>query len=156
MRLSEVYLIYAEAVLGNSATTTDVVAIDRFNKIHTRAGLGPIADPITGVPRPLTADDIIKERFIEFAMESMGWYDLVSLHYYNPSKAYAILNSQDRGFYKVIPDVFPNPTQWTFKKTPWATTDRKINANAGNFLLPIPAKEKSQAPNLAEPAVEYP
>jgi starch-binding outer membrane protein, SusD/RagB family len=101
-------------------------------------------------------DVILRERFIEFAMEGMGWYDLVSLHYYNPQKAYSILNSQDRGLYNIRPDAFPNPTSWTIKKTSWATTDRKINANSGNFLLPIPAQEKSQAPNLSKPAVDYP
>ena len=154
-RLAEMYLIYAEATLGNAATTTDAQALEYFNRIRSRAGLGPLADGL-GVPRPINLDDILKERFIEFAMEGMGWYDLVSLHYYNPAKAYGILNSQDRGYFKVIPDVFPNPTQWTFKKTPWANTDRKINANSGNFLLPIPAQEKSQAPNLSRPAVEYP
>jgi starch-binding outer membrane protein, SusD/RagB family len=156
MRLAELYLIYAEATLGNSASTNDATAMEYFNKVHTRAGLSPLADPVTGTPLPITLNDIIKERFIEFAMESMGWYDLVSLHYYDPAKAYSILNSQDRGLYKVIPDVFPNPTSWTFKKTPWATTERTINANATNFILPIPAKEKSQAPYLANPAVEYP
>ena len=148
-RLAEMYLIYAEATLGNSASTSDPTALDYFNKVHTRAGLPARVDP-------LTLDDILKDRFIEFAMESMAWYDLVSLHYWNPAKAFAILNSQDRGYFKVIPDVFPNPTQWTFKKTPWATTNRTINANEGNFLLPIPAQEKSQAPNLAKPAVDYP
>jgi hypothetical protein len=149
MRLAEIYLIYAEAVLGNSASTSDATALSYFNAVHTRSGLSPRTDP-------LTLDDILKERFIEFSMESMGWYDLVSLHYWNPQKAYTILNSQDRGYYKIIPDVFPNPTQWTIKKTSWATTDRKVNANSGNFLLPIPAQEKSQAPNLSKPAVEYP
>ena len=148
-RLAEMYLIYAEAALGNNASTSDAVILDHFNKVHMRSGLPQRVDP-------LTLDDILKERFIEFAMEGMGWYDLVSLHYYNPNKAYAILNSQDRGLFKVAPDVFPNPTMWTFIKTPWATTDRKINANSGNFLLPIPAAEKSQAPNLALPAVDYP
>jgi hypothetical protein len=148
-RLAEMYLIYAEAALGNSASTSDATAMEYFNKVHTRAGLPTRTDP-------LTLDVILKERFIEFAMESMSWYDLVSLHYWNPNKAYAILNSQDRGLFKVIPDVFPDPTQWTFKKTPWATTERKIDANSGNFLLPIPAQEKSQAPNLAKPAVDYP
>ena len=156
LRLAEMYLIYAEAALGNSPTTSDPTALAYFNKVHTRAGLAPRVDPVTQVVLPLTLDIILTERFIEFAMESMGWYDLVSLHYYNPAKAYAILNSQDRGLFKAIPDVFPNPTQWTFKKTPWANTDRKINANAGNFLLPIPAQEKSQAPNLSKPAVDYP
>lgn len=149
LRLAEIYLIYAEAALGNSSITTDATALAYFNKVHTRAGLAPIADS-------LTLDIILKERFIEFAMESMGWYDLVSLHYYNPEKAYAILNSQDRGLYSITPDVFPNPTLWTIKKTPWATTDRKINANSGNFLLPIPSAEQSQAPNLLKPSVDYP
>jgi hypothetical protein len=158
MRLAEMYLIYAEAALGNNASTTDATAIEYFNKVHTRSGLSPftITDPVTNAPTPLTLDVILKERFIEFAMESMGWYDLVSLHYYNPQKAYSILNSQDRGLYNITPDVFPNPTSWTIRKTTWANTDRKINANSGNFLLPIPAKEKSQAPNLSTPAVEYP
>jgi hypothetical protein len=93
-------------------------------------------------------------------MEGMAWYDLVSLHYYNPAKAYSILNSQDRGFYKITPDVFPNPSSWTIKKTPWATpangVQRLINANSGNFLLPIPADERSQAPNLNKSAIDYP
>ena len=161
MRLAEMYLIYAEAELGNNTSTTDATALEYFNKVHTRAGLPPftLTDPVSGASTPLTFDDIFKERIKEFAMESMGWYDLVSLHYYNPQKAYDILNSQDRGLYNITPDAFPNPTSWTIKKTTWATTERTVNANAGNFLLPIPSAEISQAPNLDEnthPAVEYP
>jgi hypothetical protein len=157
-RLAEIYLIYAEAAIGNNASTTDALALEYFNKVHTRAGLAPytLTDPVSGAATPLTLDAVLKERFIEFSMEAMAWYDLVRLHYYNPDKAYAILNAQDRGYYKAIPDVFPNPTSWQIKKTPWANTDRKINANSGNFLLPIPAQEKTQAPNLSKPAVDYP
>jgi hypothetical protein len=152
------YLIYAEAVLGNSTSTTDATALDYFNKVHTRAGLAPfrLTDPVSGAPTPLTFDIIFKERVVEFAMEGMAWYDLVSLHYYNPQKAYSILNSQDRGFYNITPDAFPNPTSWTIKKTTWATADRTVNANAGNFRLPIPSAEITQAPNLNKPAVDYP
>ncbi len=157
-RLAEIYMIYAEATLGNGATTNDATALQYYNAVHTRSGLSArtATDPITGATTPLTLDIILKERFVEFAMEAMGWYDLVSLHYYNPQKAYSILNSQDRGLYKITPDAFPNPTSWTIKKTPWATTNRKINANSGNFLLPIPAQEKTQAPNLAKASVDYP
>jgi hypothetical protein len=108
------------------------------------------------LPHPLTFDVIFKERMLEFAMESMAWYDFVSLHYYNPQKAYTILNNQDRGFFNIRTDAFPNTTEWTFKKTTWATTERKINANAGNFRLPIPSAEISLAPNLNKPAVDYP
>ncbi|MGK2860636.1 MAG: RagB/SusD family nutrient uptake outer membrane protein [Chitinophagaceae bacterium] len=158
MRLAEMYLIYAEATLGNGASTTDATVVDYFNKVHTRAGLPPFTftDPVSGAPTPLTFDHIFKERMLEFAMESIAWYDFVSLHYYNPTKAYSILNSQDRGFYKITPDVFPNPTSWTIRKTPWANNERMINANAGNFRLPIPSAEISLAPNLKKPAVEYP
>ena len=148
LRLADVYLIYAEAVLGNSASSTDATALEYFNKVHTRAGLPAFIGP-------LTLDVILKERFVEFAMEGMAWYDLVSLHYHNAAKAYSILNSQDRGLFFVEPDAFPDPTQWTITKTEWATSDRTINANAGNFLLPIPSAELSQAPNLRKPAVDY-
>jgi len=147
-RLAEIYLIYAEAVLGNNTSTMDATALEYFNKVHMRAGLPAFEGP-------LTLDIILKERFVEFAMEGMAWYDLVSLHYFNADKAYSILNSQDRGLIFVEPDVFPNPTQWTITKTAWATTERTINANSGNFLLPIPTPELSQAPNLRKPAVDY-
>jgi hypothetical protein len=158
LRLAEMYLTYAEAVLGNSASTMEATALEYFNKVHTRAGLSPyrLTDPVTGAPTPLTFDVIFKERVLEFAMEGVAWYDLVTLHYYNPQKAYAILNSQDRGLYNITPDAFPNPTSWTIKKTPWATTERTVSANAGNFRLPIPSAEITQAPNLTLPAVDYP
>lgn len=149
LRLAEMYLIYAEAVLGNSASTTDATALEHFNKVHTRSGLAPFEDP-------LTLDVILKERFIEFAMEGMAWYDLVSLHYYNPDKAYGILNAQDRERFFAEPDRLPNPTSWKFTKTEWVDPDtRNINANSGNFLLPIPTAELSQAPNLRKPPIDY-
>jgi hypothetical protein len=148
LRLAEMYLTYAEAVLGNSASTADPVALQYFNKVHTRAGLPAFINP-------LTADVIFKERIIEFAMEGMSWYDLVSLHYYNKAKAYSILNNQDRGLMAVIPDRFPNPTLWTIRKTSWARSNRFIVANDGNFVLPIPTAEISQAPNLLKPPVDF-
>lgn len=147
MRLAEMYLIYAEAVLGNSASTTDATALEYFNAVHTRAGLSRFE-------KPLTADVIFNERIVEFAMEGMAWYDLVSLHYYNKAKTYAILNAQDRGLFATAPDKMPDPTSWKCVKTSWASF-RKIVANDGNFLIPIPAAELSQAPNLKKPAVDY-
>lgn len=155
MRLAEMYLIFVEASIGNSNSTTDPVAIDYFNKVHTRAGLPPYIVAGVNGSGPLTLDMLFSERFKEFAMEGMAWYDLVSLHYWNPSKAFVMLNSQDRGLFFTQPDQMPNPTQWTFTKTTWFT-ERQIVANEGNFLLPIPNVELSQAPNLQKPAVDYP
>ena len=53
------------------------------------------------------------------------------------------------------PDQMPNPTQWTFTKTSWFS-ERTITASEGNFLLPIPNAELSQAPNLQKDPVDYP
>jgi hypothetical protein len=147
LRLADIYLIYAEAVLGNSASTSDGKALAYFNAVHERAGLPKFVDP-------LTWDDIFKERVKEFAMESMLWYDLVRLHYYNPNKAYDIINSQDRGLFVTHPNQWPYPTRWTFAKTSWFN-DRFAVANSGNFLLPLPASEVAQAPSLKEEPVDY-
>ena len=155
MRLAEMYLIYAEAEIGNNGSTTDPVAVEYFNKVHTRAGLPPYEVGGPNGSGPLTLDEAFSERFKEFAMEGMSWYDLVRLHYWNPTKAYEILNSQDRGLFFTVADQVPNPTQWTFTKTSWFS-ERYVNANDGNFRLPIPNVELSQAPNLQKPAVDYP
>jgi hypothetical protein len=155
MRLAEMYLIYTEAVIGNNGSTTDATALEYFNKIRTRAGLPEYVIGGLGNNGPLTLDMVYSERFKEFAMEGMSWYDLVSLHYWNPSKAYTILNSQDRGLFFTRPNQMPNPTEWTFTKTSWFN-ERNVNANDGNFLLPIPNVELSQAPNLQKPPVDYP
>ena len=155
MRLAEMYLIYAEAAIGNSGSTVDPTAIDYFNKVHTRAGLPAYVVAGTNGNGPLTLDVVYSERFKEFAMEGMAWYDFVTLHYWNPAKAFAMLNAQDRGLFFTQPDQMPNPTTWTLTKTPWFN-ERTINANEGNFLLPIPNVELSQAPNLQRPPVDYP
>lgn len=155
MRLAELYMVYAEAAIGNNASTTDPTAVTYFNKVRTRAGLPEWTLSGTNADGPLTLDAVFSERFKEFAMEGMAWYDLVSLHYWNPAKAFSILNSQDRGLFFTKADQVPNPTVWTFTKTSWFT-ERTINANDGNFLLPIPNAELSQAPNLNKPPVDYP
>lgn len=158
LRLAEMYLIYVEAVMGNSGSTSDATALEYFNRIRTRAGL-PRWEDQNGAPKPILLDDLLNERFKEFAIEGMAWYDLVSLYYWNPAKALQILNSQDRGFYYITPDNVNNASEWVIKKTPWANppaNPRMINANAGNFFIPIPAAEMTQAPWLANPAVDYP
>lgn len=155
MRLAEMYLIYAEASLDNDGTTSDATAVEYFNAVHTRAGLPPYVVSGANGSGPLSLDLILSERFKEFAMEGMSWYDMVRLHYWNPNKAYSILNNQDRGLFLTKADQVPNPTEWTFTKTSWFA-ERQINANSGNFLLPIPNAEIAQAPNLKKPPVDYP
>lgn len=147
LRLADMYLIYAEAALGNNTSTVDAKALEYFNAVHMRAGLPEFEGP-------LTWDDIFEERVKEFAMESVTWYDLVRLHYYNPEKAYSIINNQDRGTFVVHPNQWPDPTGWTFAKNTWVAV-RNANANSGNFLLPIPTAEIAQAPTLTDEPVPY-
>lgn len=155
MRLAELYLIYAEAAIGNNSSTTDPTAVAYFNAVHTRAGLPAWTVSGQNAEGPLTLDAVFSERFKEFAMEGMAWYDFVSLHYWNPTRAYSMLNSQDRGLFFTQADQVPNPTEWTFTKTSWFN-ERTINANDGNFLLPIPNVELAQTPSLTQPPVDYP
>lgn len=147
LRLSDAYLIYAEAVLGNNASTSDPLAIQYFNAVRVRAGLSPKSS--------ITYDDIHNERLLEFAMESQAWYDLVRLYYWNPAKALSIISSQDRGGYRVVPNQLPGPTSWVVKEDPNYTLPRRLSVTAANFFLPLPAIELTRAPNLNKPPVPY-
>ncbi|MFB6456590.1 RagB/SusD family nutrient uptake outer membrane protein [Chitinophaga sp. Hz27] len=142
-RLAEVYLIYAEAVLGNQGSTSDAVALKYFNAVHKRAGLQEVGS--------ITWDDIYKERRLEFGMEGLAWYDLVRLHFYDPAKALGIIANQDKGTYRIVPNTLTNATSWTI------TSDQPTTypVSESNFRLPLPAQELSQAPNLRKPPVPY-
>jgi hypothetical protein len=142
LRLADVYLIYAEAILDQNPAE----ALQYFNMVHQRAGL-PAKTSITW-------DDIFKERIVEFAMEGQAWYEFTRLHYYNPQRAYQILSSQDRGLFWIYPNNKANATSWELEPRPMALT-RTVTVNESNFYLPIPATELSRAPNLRKPAVPY-
>lgn len=86
LRYADVLLIYAEAVLGKSASTSDAAALAAFNKVRMRAGL-PAKSSIT-------LDDIMHERRVEFAFEGDYWFDVQRQGF---TKAKAIITAQDRG-----------------------------------------------------------
>lgn len=88
MRLAEVYLNLAEAILGNNDATSDPVALEYFNKVRTRAGVS--------AKNRLTYEDLRKERRIELALEGQYWYDLLRRSYYKRQEVVNYLNNQDR------------------------------------------------------------
>lgn len=143
LRLADVYLVYAEALMGNAATTTNAEALKYFNAVRERAGVP--------AKTMITADDLFYERRLELAMEGQAWYDVVRLHYYNPAKALQILSTQERGTYRIVPNAATNATSWTI------TTDQKASypVTESNFYLPYPAAELTAAPNLRKPPVPY-
>ncbi len=68
LRYADILLIYAEAVIGTNASTSNTEALAAFNKVRTRAGLSNKST--------ITKDDILKERRVEFAFEGDYWFDL--------------------------------------------------------------------------------
>lgn len=143
LRLADVYLVFAEAKLGTASSTADPLALQYFNAVRVRAGL-----PEKTV---LTADDILIERKLELAMEGQVWYDAVRMHYYAPAKVLAMLSTQDRGSYRIIPNTATNATSWTIN----SDVPAFYPVTESNFYLPYPAVELTAAPNLRKPPVPY-
>jgi hypothetical protein len=86
LRYADVLLIYAEAVLGTNASTTDATALDAFNKVRTRSGLA--------AKTSITKEEIMHERRVEFAFEGDYWFDIQRQGF---AKAKEIIEKQDRG-----------------------------------------------------------
>ncbi|MDD3194446.1 MAG: RagB/SusD family nutrient uptake outer membrane protein [Paludibacter sp.] len=144
LRLAEVYLIYAEAILGNNASTTDATALLYFNKVRERAKV-PAKNSIT-------YEDIRKERRIELAMEGQYWYDLVRRAYYKQQEVLNYIELQDRA----------HNGMYTFDKVAFTlekaedTSTRPVNqATADRLLLPYPESEMVQNPKLKQSPVAY-
>ncbi len=88
LRMAEVYLNLAEAILGNNNSTTDAVALNYFNQVRNRAGMPS--------KTALTYQDIHYERRIELALEGQYWYDLVRRAYYQQQEVVNYMNNQSR------------------------------------------------------------
>jgi hypothetical protein len=131
LRYADVLLIYAEATIGNSASTTDATALAAFNKVRTRAGLDPKIN--------ITKDDVLKERRLELAIEGDYWFDLGRLDgvpgiVTSHPKAIAIISNQNRG-------EVGNPTKFT-------PLDK-------DFYMPIPSSDVTKNPKLKEVPVPF-
>lgn len=146
LRLGEVYLNYAEAALGNNASTADALAIQSVNRLRTRAGL----DPKT----TLTYADIIHERRVELCMEGQYWYDLVRRSYYKQQEVINYITGQDRG--TVVPILYDSATNTVSVDPARSNSPRAIGViDATIFLLPYPESELVQNPKLRENPVPY-
>ena len=144
LRLSEVYLIYAEAVLGNNPSTTDATALQYFNKVRTRAGLA--------AKQTISYEDIRHERRVEFAMEGQYWYDEVRRAYYKQQEVLDRINLEDRAHIDLY-----DYDKMTNTCTPTVNTSaRAVNqATPERMLLPYPESEVVQNPLLKEAPVKY-
>lgn len=154
IRLADVYLIYAEAVLGNQASSSDAKAREVFNRVRARA-FGKSYEEFmetTDYVNSLTFDVIWKERRLELATEGDRWYDYVRLHYFNPNKAINELRDQARGTYNGLKAFYEtgtlDPSTTYYNEVP------KPNINDSHFKLPFPDTDLTMNKHLLEEAVE--
>jgi hypothetical protein len=140
LRLADVYLVYAEAILGNDASTSNGEALTYFNAVRTRAGV----DPVTS----LDFNTILKERRVELVFEGQYWIDLVRYSYYDPQGAVNNLNNQKRGTF-----TYDKATKTAKRDTTFVAP--ALPATISSFTLPIPASEMTADPKLAQPPVPY-
>ena len=134
MRLAEVYLNYTEAVLGNSASTTDT---EYFNRVRTRAKMES--------KKSITYEDLRHERRMEYAFEGQYWYDLVRRSYYRQQEVINYMNHQQRnasyeyqtesGVYEISPD-YVEPGNGV------------ATATANSLILPMSDTDQSKNPYL--------
>ncbi len=131
LRYADVLLIYAEAVLGDGASTSDATALTAFNKVHNRNGNFNNVAVTT-----LSKDIILKERRAEFAYEGDFWFDIQRQGF---ARAKQIIDAQERGSYTGTGINHAHAT---------------LNSESQLFL-PIPQSETVSDPQLLQPAVPY-
>jgi hypothetical protein len=143
LRLAEVYLIYAEAILGNNATTADAEALKYYNAVRSRAGVP--------TKTSINFDDIFQEERFETVMEGTFWFDIVRLYYYNPQKALNYISNEDKGNYTIeYIEGSSNP-----KKYNTTYSSEYYPATIETMYLPFPEAELLIAPSLSEPPVPF-
>lgn len=161
LRLSDVYLLYAEALLGSGNALSSGPGYDAYLAVRARAGLNPPADG------NMTYVDLFNERRVEFALEGLAWLDVKRRYYRNPTEALAYLNSQgrtDRFFRIDANDNLENdPAGYEIVVAGGISSDGQVNSDplvnftASKMILPIPGIEVVNNPLLRveEAAVEY-
>lgn len=148
LRLSDVYLIYAEAVVN----TDNAAAKEYVNKVRERAGAKAL-DVVTW-------NDIWKERRLELAGEGDRWYDYVRRSYYDVDACIAELKAQKRSYWdglnKVwqtwIGEKFDYSGEWDASKVTYNPKDDNPNVTASSFTLPMPTEDIIFNGNMASGA----
>ena len=146
LRLGEVYLNYAEAVLGNNESTADATALMYVNALRSRASLSE--------KTILTYDDIFHERRVELCMEGQFWYDLVRRAYYEQQEVINYIDAQNRGV--ITPFIYDAETNTVTEDDTQDPASRAVGVvDESIFILPYPESEVVQNPLLREAPVPY-
>ena len=149
LRLSDIYLVYAEAcaLTGDNST-----ALTYVNKVRARAH----AKELTSV----TVQDIWKERRLELALEGDNWYDYVRRSYYDVNSVIAELKAQRRSHWDGISDVYknyvvadgeykgPGAHPWDESTISYNSSDDLTDVKASMFIMPFPTEDVVMNPKV--------
>ena len=92
-RLADVYLMKAEAIMGNADETSDGEALSAFNAVRLRAHVAP--------KNKITFEDLLRERRIEFCMEYFNWWDMVTYYRWKPQTMLDYFNNKQHRAWEI-------------------------------------------------------
>lgn len=125
-RLADVYLMKAEAILGNNESTSDPEALAAFDAVHNRARVEAVH------PTSITLMDLIRERRIEFCMEYFNWWDMVTWYRWKPQTMLNFFNRQQHRAFEIRENSLYRNSNGTFSYRvippgtgTWYITDEK-------------------------------
>ncbi|MCR9251506.1 MAG: RagB/SusD family nutrient uptake outer membrane protein [bacterium] len=163
LRLADVYLIYAEALMGTGNSLSAGPGYEAYLAVRARAGLNPPSD------NEMSFRDLFNERRVEFGLEAMSWLDIKRQYYRDAAGTLAMLNAQRRShqYFRIDPnDALENdPNAYELVGPNEAGTANTANFNSEPVItltedkmwLPIPANEVVTNPLLGagSESVEY-
>lgn len=133
MRLAEVYLIYAQAVLGNNENTADPQALHYFNRLRERGGI-PFLQQIN-------YRNILEEKYRELSFEGQMWYELLRYYHWRPQEAIDFINNQERQTWVYYDGENPFDMRLSPPQDP-------VRITPDRFQLRYPEADVSANPNL--------
>lgn len=157
IRLADVYLIYAEACMGNQ-TTLSGEGLQYFNAVRRRAGIDEASS--------ITFEDLMRERRVEFCMEMTNWYTLKTWYHWKPEYILNYLNGQRRGYTFNELHVGDNDELYFEATHDWETYEDTFMGPAvvpdiiptitsSNISLPYPEADVIQNPYLKQEPQHY-
>jgi len=154
LRLAEVYLIFAEAKIGNAGSTSDADALAAYNKVLLRAIPGET--PRTSI----TLSDVWKERRLELALEGDSWYEYVRKSYFDHKGVIEEIKAQKRSRYFGLWHLYDSgtldPDRTFYDREPVIpNVDPMYDSELKSFVLPFPDNDVLANPRLKEKPREH-
>ena len=153
LRLSDIYLVYAEASL---LTGDAPAALEYVNRVRARAHASQLPS--------VTINDIWKERRLELALEGDNWYDYVRRSYYQVDEVIAEIKAQRRSHWDGITGVYrdyviadgtykgPGANPWDQSKIVYNDENELKDLKPEQFIMPFPTEDVVMNPHVASTA----